>query len=102
MRQRDAHKLPVARRRVLAGGDLREPAVRRERGLGPRQRRDARDPPQPQRGKVRERRTGLRERVVEGVCAGVAESRGVRERADADGIEHDQGDGHPNSIAGAT
>lgn len=38
--------------------------------------------------------------MVEGVRAAVAEVGGVGQCADAHGIEHDQGDGHPTSIAG--
>ena len=53
------------------------------------QRDNTRDSAQPQLGKVREVRAGLLERMVERVRAGITESLGVGERADADGIEHD-------------
>ncbi len=87
--QRHAHKLPVTRRRVLAGRDLDEPAERRHRRLGAGQRRHARNASQTQRGEVWKVCAGFLEGMVERVRAGVAESVGVGERADADGIEHD-------------
>jgi hypothetical protein len=88
-----AHELPVPRDRVLAGAHLAHAAVGALGLVDGLDLGDAGDVAQAERGEVREVERAGAHGVVQRVRAGVAEGLGVGQLADADGVEHDHGDG---------
>jgi hypothetical protein len=90
--EHEAHQLPVAGHRVLAGRSFRHPPERGRRGLDGAMPRSGVMQPRPSASSVGTRTSTRRADVAERVAALVAVRGGVRQLADPDAVEHDEDD----------
>ena len=92
--QHDPHELPVTGGGVLAQGTFGQSPEARLRAGSRVQGLHALDVPEAQTGEIGQCGGGGGEGVIERVRALVSEAGRIRERAHADGVENDEGDGH--------